>query len=100
MTGFGKLLPLCLLLALLHGCSTLGPGRTVDGKVPLQKAVVEQPEDQLLDVWVELFDPGELPEDADDAMGLSMDIREAEARYLPEQLRSTMESTGDRKSVV
>ena len=27
-------------------------------------------------------------------MGLSMDIREAEARYLPEQLRATMESTG------
>jgi len=94
MTGFGKLLPLYLLLALLHGCSTLGPGRTVDGKVPLQKAVVEQPEARLLDVWVELFDPGELPEDADDAMGLSMDIREAEARYLPEQLRAAMESTG------
>ena len=94
MTGFGKLLPLCLLLALMHGCSTLGPARSVDGKVPLQKAVVEQPDDRLLDVWVELFDPGELPEDVDEAMGLSMDIREAEARYLPEQLRATMESTG------
>jgi hypothetical protein len=94
VTRLCRLLPLCLLLALLHGCSTFGPGRTVDGKVPLQKAVVEQPEAQLLDVWVELFDPGELPEDADEAMGLSMDIREAEARYLPEQLRTTMERTG------
>ena len=91
---FSNLVPLLLLLGLLHGCSTLGPARTVDGKVPLNKAVTELPEDQLLDVWVELFDPGELPEDKDDALGLSMDIREAEARYMPEQLRTTMESTG------
>jgi hypothetical protein len=89
-----KLLPLLLLFALLHGCSTFGPARTVDGKVSLNKAVTELSEDQLLDVWVELFDPGELPDDEDKAMGLSMDIREAEARYLPEQLRATMESTG------
>ncbi len=89
-----KLLPLLLLLTLVHGCSTFGPARTVDGKVALNRAVTELSEDQLLDVWVELFDPGELPEDKDDAMGLSMDIRAAEARYLPEQLRTTMENTG------
>ena len=88
-------LPVLLaLLMLLHGCSTLGPARTVDGHTPLNKAVAELPEDQLLDVWVELFNPGELPEDQDKAMGLSMEIREAEARYMPEQLRATMESTG------
>jgi hypothetical protein len=88
------LVPLLLLLMLLHGCSMLGPARSVDDDVPLDKAVTELPEGRLLDVWVEQFDPGELPKDADDAMGLSMDIREAESRYLPEQLRSTMESTG------
>ncbi|MGB5442017.1 MAG: hypothetical protein WBN57_05260, partial [Gammaproteobacteria bacterium] len=93
-TGLRDLLALFLLLVLLHGCSTMGPARNVEGKVPLNKAVTELPEEQLLDVWVELFDPGELPEDQDEAMGLSMDIREAEARFLPEQLRTTMESTG------
>ena len=91
---FHQLLPILLLLALVHGCSTFGPARHVDGNIALNKAVTEIPEDQLLDVWVELFDPGELPEDKDKAMGLSMDIREAEARYLPEQLRATMENTG------
>jgi hypothetical protein len=35
-----------------------------------------------------------LPEDEDEAMGLSMDIRNAEARFMPEQLRTAMESTG------
>jgi hypothetical protein len=91
---------LCLLflgyvvVALMSGCSTLGSSRDVDGNVPLNKAVVEVPEGQLLNVWVELFDPGELPDDEDEAMGLSMDIRDAEARYMPEQLRTVMESTG------
>ena len=88
------LLSLLLLIALVQGCSTFGPARSVDGDVPLTRPFTELNEDQLLDVWVELFDPGELPQDEDEAMGLSMDIREAEARYLPEQLRATMERSG------
>ena len=83
-----------LLLALLSGCSSLGMKHDVGGHVALNRAVVEVPDEQLLDVWIELFNPGELPEDEDEAMGLSMDIRNAEARYMPEQLRTTMESTG------
>ena len=83
-----------LAVSLVSGCSTLGSGRDVDGNVPLNKAVVEVSETQLLDVWIELFDPGELPDDEEEAMGLSMDIRKAEARYMPEQLRIAMESTG------
>jgi hypothetical protein len=85
---------LVILLLLLGGCSTLGPTHDVKGPVPLYKASAEVPENQLLDVWIELFDPGKLPEKEDEAMGLSMDIRDAEARYIPEQLRSTMETTG------
>jgi len=88
------LLPLYMVIALLGGCSALGPTHDVKGPVPVNKAITEIPENQLLDVWVELFDPGELPDDEDEAMGLSMDIREAEARYMPEQLRTTMENTG------
>jgi hypothetical protein len=84
--------PLLILLLLSAGCSTLAD-RGIEGHVPVQKSVTRIPEDRLLDVWIELFDPGTLPVD-EDASGLSMDIREAEARYLPEQLRSTMEKTG------
>ena len=89
-----RLIPLVLLLVLIQGCGSMGPTRDVDDTVRLDKSSVELPEDQLLDVWVELFDPGQLPEDEEEAAGLSMEIREAEARYLPEQLRATMESTG------
>ncbi|MCK5383139.1 MAG: hypothetical protein KAJ65_05205 [Gammaproteobacteria bacterium] len=94
MTRLHSLLFVYLAAALVTGCSSLGPGRNIDGNVPLNRAVAEVPEDQLLDVWVELFDPGELPKDEEEAMGLSMDIREAEARYMPEQLRLAMEATG------
>jgi hypothetical protein len=89
-----SLVPLLLLLALMQGCSTMGPMRGVGDTVVLDKTVVELPEAQLLDVWVEIFNPGTLPKDEEDAAGLSMDIREAEARYFPEQLRATMERTG------
>jgi len=89
-----SLLPIYIVFSLVSGCSSLGLKRDVDGRVLLDKPVSEVAEDQLLDAWVELFDPGELPEDEDEAMGLSMDIRDAEARYMPEQLRATMETTG------
>jgi len=88
------LLPAFIVFTLLSGCSTLGPTHDIKGPVPLNKTLAEIPEEQLLDAWIELFDPGELPEDEDEAMGLSMDIRDAEARYIPEQLRTTMETTG------
>jgi len=88
------LLPAFIVFTLLGGCSTLGPTHDIKGPVPLNKTLAEIPEEQLLDAWIELFDPGELPEDEDEAMGLSMDIRDAEARYIPEQLRTTMETTG------
>jgi hypothetical protein len=83
-----------LALALVAGCSTLGPQRDVSGPVALNRSPGEIPENRLLDVWVEVFDPGQLPANSKDATGLSMDIREAEARYMPEQLRDTMERTG------
>ncbi|MGB5281654.1 MAG: hypothetical protein WBN37_10095, partial [Arenicellales bacterium] len=93
MTMTVKYIALFLLLALLAGCATTAQ-RSVKDEEVLQKASQELPEDQLLDVWIELFDPGELPKDEDDARGLSMEIREAEARHMPVHLRSVMEKTG------
>ena len=83
-----------LSVLLLSACSSTGPRRNISEAVPVDKATTEIPENQLLNVSIEVFDPGELPEDPKDANGLSMDIREAEARYMPEELRSTMEKTG------
>ncbi len=94
MTLCKKLFIGLLLSSLLAGCATSGGTRNVKQQEVLQKVAAELPEQQLLDVWIELFQPGELPEDKDDARGLSMEIREAEARYMPVHLRSVVEKTG------
>jgi hypothetical protein len=88
------LLTTILSLLVLTACSSTGPRRNIEGSVPVDKSLNEIPENQLLNVSIEIFDPGVLPDDPKDANGLSMDIRKAEARYMPELLRSTMEKTG------
>ena len=95
MINTGKLLMLLMILSLLSACaSTTSTQKKDSPPVALSKISQELPEKQLLDVWIELFDPGELPTKEKDALGLSMDIREAEARYMPIQLRGVMEKTG------
>jgi len=92
-----KLIVLITVVSLLSlsACSTTSGGRrNVEGPVPIDRSQLEIPESRLLNVSIELFDPGSLPEEEKEANGLSMDIREAEARYMPEQLRATMETTG------
>ena len=85
---------LTLLLVLLSGCASMSAQDRVDPGEALIKAEQEVRESQLLDVDIAIFDPGTLPENADKARGLSMEIREAEARFIPIHLRAVMEKTG------
>lgn len=89
---FTLLLP--IVLTLLSGCTTIGLSQSAEPEAVLKKPAQEIAEAELLDVWVELFSPGTLPEDKEDAAGLSLEIRKAEARYMPVQLRDTMAKTG------
>ena len=84
-----------LALVLQSACTTTTGGRrNIEGAVVIDESLSEIPENQLLNASIEIFDPGTLPENEKEANGLSMDIRNAEARYMPEQLRATMEKTG------
>lgn len=84
-----------LFLLLQTACTTTAGGRrNVEGPLAVDIATTEIPENRLLNVSIEIFEPGSLPKDEKQANGLSMDIRKAEARYMPEQLRATMEKTG------
>jgi len=82
----------CSLLLVLAACSTTH--QTIRQPIAAQRPQVEIAESQLLDIWIARFDPGELPGDKDEARGLSVEIRGAEARYMPVQLRTTLEKTG------
>ncbi len=66
--------------------------------VELIQAQTEIPEEQLLDVGIHVFDPG-LPEDEEalfdlEEKGVFPDVRKSEARYIPFQLKQTLQSTG------
>ena len=80
------------LLLVLTACSTTH--QNVKPDVQADRPASEVDENHLLDVWIALFSPGEVPADEDDANGLSLEIRKAEARYMPVQLRQTLEQTG------
>ncbi len=61
---------------------------------PAVQAQSDVPEDQLLDVGIAVFDPG-LPERGDDPEeGIFRNVREAEARFVPSQLKDTLQGTG------
>ncbi|TLY58691.1 MAG: hypothetical protein E6K52_12555, partial [Gammaproteobacteria bacterium] len=85
------------LLASIGGC-------VVSETKPLPKVNAVQadrqiPSDELLDVAIHPLDPGIPPEIAKDTKALDKkhinpDIRQAESRYLPTLLRSTLEASG------
>jgi hypothetical protein len=64
-------------------------------RVKLVQAASEIPEAQLLDVGVRLFDEN-LPKDEKvmEEKHIFPEVRKAEARYIPMQLRNTLEGTG------
>lgn len=85
------LLPLLLLL-LAAGCSTTTVRTTEQARAI--KAAKPIPEDQLLDVGINIFDPG-VDENSDPEEGVYPPIRRAEARYMPYRLMETLQRTGN-----
>ena len=81
------------MLSQLGGCAGK-PGKQVSDQVALFAAERELTDAELLDVSIKVFDPGELPEDENGESGLSPEIRDAEARFIPIHLKYTMQRSG------
>ncbi len=69
-----------------------------DEPVEALQALEEIPEDRLLDVGIHLFDTG-IPDDEEaksflEEKGIFEEIRKSEARWIPMNLKRTLESTG------
>ncbi len=83
-----------LLLSLsLAGCASR-PGNQVPEQVAQLIPQRELVDFELLNVSLEVFDPGELPQSEDKRRGLSPEIREAEARFAPIHLKHTLQRSG------
>jgi hypothetical protein len=89
-----------LVLAVLvaNSCASTTSSKGVGTVMPIQ-AAGEIPEEVLLDVTIEVFDPG-LPDPGvavtkAEGQGIFPEVRKAEARYIPHQLQQTLQSTGN-----
>ncbi len=81
------------ILFVLAGCATI-PGNRVGEQVAPILPAHELTDSELLNVSIRVFHPGELPDNSNDRMGLSPEIREAEARFAPIHLKHTLQRTG------
>ncbi len=70
------------------------PGRQVPDHVAPAIAQKELNEQELLNVSIMIFDPGQLPDSESERRGLSPEIREAESRFVPIHLKYTMQRSG------
>ena len=90
----------CLALVALSlvGCTSTGTPSS-GSAVTLIQAASEVPEETLLDVTIEVFDPGLLdpsvPVAKAEKEGVFPEVRRAEARFIPYQLKQTLQSTGN-----
>src|SRR3546814_6445109 len=90
----GLLLAL-ICMTVLGGCANSYPTRSLTTKeTALDRPAAQPPDTELLNVRIEAFDPGKLPDDPKLAKGLSADIRNAESYYIPSQLKETMQTSG------
>jgi hypothetical protein len=89
-----KGLAIAAAIALLAASGLSSAGKKY---VEATQADGEIPSDELLDVSIEVFDPG-LPEEDPSALeeeGIYPGVRKSEARYIPFLLKNTLESTGN-----
>ncbi len=85
--------PLFLVIAVACAGCTVSEVITAE-KTPLEVASTKIDESLLLDVGIMNFDPA-IPEDNDaDESGIYPEVRQAEARYLPYHLKTTLQGTG------
>jgi hypothetical protein len=88
----------CFLLAVALLFAVLpGPSSSATTSTKAIQAREDIPEDSLLDVGIELFDPGLSEEPTTDKkyqVEVFPEVRKSEARYIPMRLKETLESTG------
>ncbi len=93
-----KVLVLIIVMLLLNACTSMpkpyGSDKEASDNIKLIMIQKEMNSEELLNVSIEVFDPGTLPEDLEDQKGLSKEIRDSEARFIPIHLKYAIQRTG------
>ncbi len=86
---------MALLLLAFVACACSTQQVVKENATRASVAQQEVPENQLLDVAVQIFDPGLPATDKEiEEAGLFPEVRRSEARYIPYQLKETLQTTG------
>ncbi len=89
-----KTTPILLAVAAI-GLSACTVQEVITGeRTELDVASLEIAENLLLDIGIVNFDPGVPQSNDSEKSGIYEDVREAEARYLPYHIKTTLQSTG------
>ncbi len=90
------ILYLLFFIVFTSGCAMTYPRPMIDNRVvPLKPVQTEIPESDLLDVRIQVFEPGKIPENKDKARGISTEIREAESKYIACELKESLQQCGN-----
>lgn len=87
------LISLLIFLTFLSGCASVPRNQVPEQVAPLLPGK-ELADAELLNVSIQVFNPGNLPQDPKESRGLSQEIREAEARFIPTHLKHSLQRTG------
>ena len=84
---------LLVIFSGLTGCATYPGHQVPDNVAPIIPGKFLS-DSELLNVSIQVFHPGTLPSNQEARRGLTPEIREAEARFIPIHLKHTLQSTG------
>jgi hypothetical protein len=82
-----------IVVMMTGGCASIPKNQVADQVRPLT-VDGEIEEEKLLNVSIQVFNPGVIPEGTDESEGLSQGIRDAEARFVPIHLKYSLQRTG------
>ena len=85
------ILPIFLALAVFTGCATTSSQKIE--MVPILTADQEIPEDQLIDVGIQVFESDSIDAEKAKKEGTNEEVRKAERHYIPYHLKNTMQRT-------
>jgi len=95
---YWKTIALVTVVLLLNACTSMpnpyGQDKDASGNVKPIMIQEEVNSEELLNVSIKVFESGILPEDLEDQKGLSKEIRDSEARYIPIHLKYAIQRTG------
>ncbi|MCP4717606.1 MAG: hypothetical protein GY868_20990 [Deltaproteobacteria bacterium] len=80
-----------MLLLLLPSCAGYNARRTAE--TPIVQALQTIPEDELLDVGIQVFKPGEVKAKQTEKEGTHPDTRKAESHFIPFHLKNTFQQS-------